>query len=118
MVYLSESHLARTSHSRVIAAVGSVAAAIILVTGLLFYARLPQHEMINRAAKADAEVPLSELKAKLAVKVAWRRFFFDRGLADSSALNQFVGAEAVGAAKDRPSRIVVLSKGDSITIAW
>ena len=116
MIYSRESLLARPWRSRVIAAFGSVLAAIIVATGLLFCAQLPQHEVINRA-RADEEVALSALKAKLAVKIAWRRFFFDRELAGSSMLNQFAGAEADGAAaKDRPSRIVVLSRGDSI--AW
>ena len=60
---------------------------------------------------------MSELRAKLAAKVAWRLFFFDRELTDLSALNQFVGAEAAEAAiKDKPFRIVILCRGDSI--AW
>jgi hypothetical protein len=49
----------------------AVAASIVLATGIALYTALPEHQKVNRAAKADALVSSSELK-QLALKVPER----------------------------------------------
>jgi hypothetical protein len=100
--------LARSSASFFAAAFVSVAALAVVETGAP-YSALPAHQMVNRAAKADALVSLNELKAKLALKVAWIHFFHDRQFAAPQALNQFVGAEtAREVSTDKPVEILGL----------
>jgi hypothetical protein len=86
--------------------------------GIALYSALPAQQTVNRAAKADALVGLNELKAKLALKVAWIHFFHDRQLAVPQALNQFVGAEtAREVSTGKPLEILAVNKRDSVA-AW
>jgi hypothetical protein len=120
MMYPQGGLLGRSTPSRFIGAFASAVAAmalIALVTGIALYSVLPEHQTANRRAKADASVSLSELRAKLALKVACIRFFHDRQLAAPQALNQFVGAETAGeVSKYKPSEIVAITTRDAI--AW
>jgi hypothetical protein len=117
MMYPRGGLLGRSTPSGFIAAFASAAALIALGTGIALYSALPEHQMANRAAKADALVSLSELRAKLALKVAWIRFFHDRQLAAPQALSQFVGAATVGeVSEDKLYEIVAATKRDAI--AW
>jgi len=73
MAYLMGGLLARWSPSHLTAAFVAVAASIVLATGIALYPALPEHQKVNRAAKADALVSSSELK-QLALKVPERDF--------------------------------------------
>src|SRR5437660_11989917 len=68
MVYLKGGLLARSPPSGFTAAFVAVAASIVLATGIALYTAAPEHQRVNRAAKADALVSSSELK-QLALKI-------------------------------------------------
>jgi hypothetical protein len=100
--------LARASPSHLVPAFASIARLIVVRTGIRLYSTLSAHQAVKRAAKADAEVGLKELHAKLALRVAW-----NQRRADDH--DQFVGAETAGAAsKDKLIEIVAVNKQVSI----
>jgi hypothetical protein len=68
MAYPRGGLLARASPSHLVLLFASVAGLLVLATGTALYGALPRHQVVNRAAKADALVSSRDLKA-LALKV-------------------------------------------------
>jgi hypothetical protein len=68
MAYLKGGLLARSSPSHFTAAFVAVAASLVLATGIALYTAPPEHQRVNRAAKADALVSATD-REQLVLKV-------------------------------------------------